>query len=286
MILQNRIIWSDNGTLKNLSLILNNHISGTQVLPIVGAQDYIYLGSDAPFNHRWLEVVTPNTESLSLSVEYWDGKNWVTCVEVINETVDTTGTKSFNKSGLITWVPDKKKSGWSADDTNDGSSNVITGLSTVTIYDLFWVRLKFTGTATLTTEVSFLGHKFSNDEDLYSLYPEFETTEAKERFKDALTTWDSLHFEAAKQIIRELKSDRVINSGNQVLEVEVFKLPAIHKVAELIFSAYGTDWEKDKQQALIEFKKAMKVDLFNVDLDQDGRLSPIESKARAGLLFR
>lgn len=286
MILQNRVIWSDNGTLKNLSLICNNHISGTQVLPIVGAQDYIYLGSDAPFNHRWLEVVTPNTESLSLSVEYWDGKNWVACVEVIDETVDTNGAKSFNKSGFITWVPDRKKSGWSADDTNDGSSNVITGLSTVTIYDLFWVRLKFTGTATVTTEISFLGHKFSNDEDLYSLYPEFETTEAKVRFKDALTTWDSLHFEAAKQIIRELKSDRVINSGNQVLEVEVFKLPSIHKVAELIFSAYGTDWEKDKQQALIEFKKAMKVDLFNVDLDQDGRLSPIEAKARAGLLFR
>jgi len=286
MILQNRVLWSDNGTLKNLSLIMNNHISGSQVLPIVGSQDYIYLGSDAPFNHRWVEVKVANTDSLSIAVEYWDGKNWVQCVEVIDETVNSAGTASLNKSGFITWVPNRKKTGWSADDTNDGNGNVITGLDSVTIYDLFWVRLKFTGSASGTTELSFLGHKFSNDEDLFNLYPEFETTEAKERFKDSLTKWDQLHFEAAKQIIRDLKSNRVINSGNQVLEVDVFKLPSIHKVAELIFSAYGTDWEKDKQQALVEYKRAMAVDLFNVDLDQDGRLSSVESKARAGMLYR
>ncbi len=286
MILKNRVIWSNNGVLTELSMVMNNHISGSKIFDVNGSQDYLFLGSDAPFNHRWVEVKVANTASLALGVDYWDGKEWVPVAEVVDETVDATGAKSLSQSGMITWVPDKKKAGWSRDDTKDSSSNVITGLGTITIYDLFWVRLRYTGTASSTTELSYMGNKFANDEDLYSLYSEFETTEAKERFKDGLTTWDSLHFEAAKMVIRDLKSDKVINSGNQILEAETFRLPAIHKVAELIYGAYGTDWKDDKAAAYLAYKQAMAADLFNVDINENALLEVSEVQSRAGRIVR
>ena len=117
MILKNRVIWSNNGVLTELSMVMNNHISGSKIFDVNGSQDYLFLGSDAPFNHRWVEVKVANTASLALGVDYWDGKEWVPVAEVVDETVDATGAKSLSQSGMITWVPDKKKAGWSRDDT-------------------------------------------------------------------------------------------------------------------------------------------------------------------------
>lgn len=286
MLLKNRVFWSDNGVLKDISNNLNNHISGTEVIPFVADEDAFYFGSEAPFNHRWFETSVVNDQASIPSVSIWEGNSWIPCVECIDLTANSAGTTTLTKSDRIIWVPDKQKASWSRDDTNDGSGNVITGLSGVTIYNLFWAKMTFSGDFKATTAIAYIGHKFCNDEDLYNLYPEFNTNEAKARFKSGLTTFDQIHFEAAKEVIRDLKDIQVISSGNQILEWEVLRIPAIHKSAEMIFNAWGNDWKEEQDRARQYYKQTRRLDIFNVDLNSNGMLELKEIQYRSGRLSR
>lgn len=287
MILRNRVIWSDNGVLKDLSESLNNHVSGSSVIPFVAAEDYLYLGADAPFNHRWFEVKVVNAATAKISeIALWDGSEWKPVVEIIDDTLNSTGTVGFSKSGRIAWQPDRFKTGWARENTNENGITRIPGLGGVTIYDLYWARIKISADVTVGMELAYLGWKFANDEDLYSLWPEFDQTVAKNRFKSGITTWDQVHFEAAKQVIRDLKSQQVLDFEGQILEWEVLRVPAIHKAAEIIYSAYGSDFTVERQEARNRFKESMKVELFNIDRTQDADLNVKERSTRTGRMYR
>jgi hypothetical protein len=78
----------------------------------------------------------------------------------------------------------------------------------------------------------------------------------------------------------------VIDFEGQVLEWEVLRLPCIHKAAELIFTAYGSDFEEYRQSARNRFKEAMKVELFSVDVNNNARIDPRERSNRVGRLIR
>jgi len=286
LLLKNRFIWSDNGTLKDISNNLNNHISGAQVIPFVASEDAFYFGSEAPFNHRWFEVFVINDQVSIPSVSIWDGALWQPVAEVIDLTSNSAGTTTLNKSDRIMWVPDKQKASWMRDDTNDGAGNIITGLSGIKIYNLFWVKMTFSGDIKATTALSYVGHKFCNDEDLYNLYPEFNTNEARNRFKLSLTTFDQIHFEAAKEIIRDLREIEVIHSSNQILDWEVLRIPSIHKSAEMIFNGFGTDWKEEQDRARQYYKQTRKLDIFNVDINANGTLDVRELQSRSGRLTR
>jgi hypothetical protein len=287
MILRNRVIWSDNGVLKDVSETLNNHISGTLTLPLVAAEDYLFLGADAPFNHRWVEVSTVNAQAAKIDqISIWDGNDWRATAEVIDGTLNSAGTVGFAQSGRIAWVPDKDVPGWARDHTSDTSGHVITGLSSIKVYDLFWARLRFSADLTAGTTLKFLGYKFANDEDLYDLWPEFDTTEARTRFKSGTTTFNLIHFEAAKQVIRDMKSEKVLSFEGQILEWEVLRLPAVHKAAELIYNAYGSDFKDELIEARTRYKESMKVELFNVDRNQNASLDVHERSHRVGSLYR
>lgn len=286
MILKNRIIWSDNGTIKDISDLLNNHISGSKVIPFVGAEDYLYIGSDAPFNHRWFELSVFNAVASVMSVHIWSGSAWTEVAEVIDGTLNSAGDKTMTQSGRVAWVPDKNAPSWSRDDTYRSSGTYITGLSGLKIYDMYWARFSFTGTWTAGTAIDFTGFKFANDEDLESLWPEFATSEAKSRFKTGLTTFDQVHFESAKQVIRDLESTKVIDNGNQVLEWEVMRVPAIHKAAEMIFTGYGSDWKDEAESARLKYKESMRVELFKTDKNANASIDQYERQFRTGNLVR
>lgn len=287
MILRNRVIWSDNGVLKDISDVLNNHISGTAVIPFTAAQDYLYLGAAAPFNHRWVEVKTVNALASKISeIAIWDGNTWEPAAEIIDQTLNSAGTLSFSKSGYVAWVPDKSHANWSLSDTSIDGEEFVTGLGSIKVYDLFWVRIKLSADVTPGFELAFLGYKFANDEDLVSLWPLFNTSEAKTRFKSGITTWDQVHFEAAKQVISAIKGEQIADMEGQILDWECLRLPAIHKAAEIIYGAYGSDFADEQADARKKFIDAMKVDLFNIDRNRDARLDPEERTFRQGRLYR
>ncbi len=144
MLSTNRVIWEDGSTLRDQSVKLNNFLSETAVIDFEYATDYLYLGSDVPFNHRYFAVEIPNIVASTLTVEIWNGSGWQAAVDVQDMTAATSGTP-LGKSGIIKWVTDRNKS-WQKYQTTESMTG--SGLETLKIYNMYWVRLSFSANLT------------------------------------------------------------------------------------------------------------------------------------------
>ena len=98
MLTGQRVILSDNGTTSDLSRSVGDLFSQNSTLAIVAAEDAIYLGSDQPFNHRYIKVSTANTSTASVSVSIWTGSAFTAAVDVIDFT--SVGGKTLAASGI------------------------------------------------------------------------------------------------------------------------------------------------------------------------------------------
>lgn len=281
MIMTSRTIWDDGGTLKDISLDVNDFKAGSRVLDIQTA-DKLYIGSDFAFNHRYINVKVPNANVSSVTVEVWDGEEWIACEDVIDQTA--IAGASLAQSGIISWVPDADE-GWMRESTNDESEQV-TGLTSLKIRDLFWARLSWSGAMTNTTEVDYIGHKFSDDLDLAVFYPDMTRTAVLTQFKSGKTTWLEQHLQAAQEIIKDLKKTRIVKSPNQLLNWELFKDASSHKVAEIVFNAFGKDFYENRDAARKQYKQDFDKAIYHVDQNNDAILSVRERTLTEGKLYR
>lgn len=280
MLINNRIIWKDNLTLTDLSVKLNNYHSGSQVVDIIAADDAIYIGSDMPFNHRYFEFGVVNTSASVLSVSIWDGTEWEAAVDVVDQT--SVAGKTFAQNGIVSWVPDRNGSGWGREETTENIPDV----STLKIYNLYWAKITFSADLLNTTAINFIGHKFSEDEDLAAIYPELNLSATKSQFLSGKTNWNEQHIHAAEAIIKRLREKKIIFSRNQILNWEIFTVPSIHQVASIIYRSFGDDYKDNFEQSNKDFHAAMNLHNFEIDRDLDGKLDPIEKIATAGFFRR
>lgn len=279
MLSNNRIIWSDNGTLIDLSADLNEILSGTSVIPIVADEDYIYIGSDLPFNHRHFVVKVANDVASVVSVELWSGNQWHSAVDVIDQTA--VSGKTLAQTGVISWVPERTTS-WA----RETSTENIPELDTIRIYDYYWARLSFSADLKSTTELKLIGHCFSNDLDLYAQYPDFGNTDGLTAFQAGKTTWDDQHILAAEYVIQDLREMNIIQSPSQLMEWRTFKNASVHKVAEIIFRSFGKDFIDPLKAAQTAYKASLKIKAYNVDQNASGSLDPIERTQMSEFLTR
>lgn len=281
--LNNRVIFSDNGTLSDLSTELQDFTTGTSVIGVVAAQDYLYLGSDFPFNNRYLDLSVVNDQAATVSeVAYWDGSQWRPCVEVVDETAVSGVTLA--QSGVLSWVPDRQYV-WQRSDT-DSNTQLITGLSGITIYDLYWVRITFSANLKATTALRHVGHRFSNDEHLALEYPDLLRTEVLTNFEAGKTDWREQHILAAEKIVDDLRSKNVILSPGQILTHQQFRHAAVHRVAMVVFNAFGKAFEDNYKKAMGDYGRALKEASYNIDVNADGQLSVGERTITQGYMTR
>lgn len=280
MLSSQRIIFKDNSTLRDLSAKLGNYLSGTELLDIVAAQDALYIGSELPFNHRWFERSVANAIASTLSVSLWNGTEWKAAVDVKDLTANTSGA-SLAENGIVSWVPDKDESWMIEDSTED-----ISDLSTLKIYDMYWAKLTWSANLTGTTALAFVGHKFSSQEDLVSEYPELGDTNLMGAHTSGKTTWDQQAFAAAEYIIADLKNKSLIFSPNQILAWELFRLASIHKTAEIAFRGLGDNYRDNLIEANKAYKSAMDIKFPKVDLNANGRLEKGEKNVSTGYMTR
>lgn len=280
--MSSRTIWSDNSVLKDLSVPLGNFKSGTQVMPIVAAQDYLYIGSDFPFNHRYIDVSVVNSSASSITVHLWDGSNWIQAVDVIDQT--SVAGVTLAQSGVISWVPSDDNT-WSREDTNNDGDQ-ITGLTGVDIRDLYWARLTFSNDLLAGTALEFIGHKFSDDNDLEIHYPDLTRSAVKAQFKAGKTDWKLQHIQAAEDIIKDLKKRNIIKSANQILDWEEFRDASVHKVAQIAFNAFGKDFFENRDAAGVQFKIEMDKAIYRIDRNNNATIDQAERKYTEGRLYR
>lgn len=281
MIQNNRIFFSDAGVLTDLSKNLNRFQSGTDVVPLEANVDFIYIGSDFPFNHRHVDVSVVNDQAADVAkVELYNGSTWVDAVNIIDYT--NTGTIALAQDGIISWNPDKNES-WVRDDTEN-----ITELNTLRIDGFYWARISYDANLNALTALNFVGHKFSDDEQLGTLYPELETQVARDSFENGKTSWDEQHIKAAEVIIRDLTKYRSrIHSRNQILDYDRLTLPAIHQVAVIVYRALGDDWVNDYNRALQEYSEARgNMVEFRFDEDNDARQDRSEKTTESIMIRR
>jgi hypothetical protein len=270
MLINQRVIWSNNSSLVDCSLELNDLFSGTKTIDLVYNQDAIYIGSDMPFNHRYFKVSSVNAVSSVASVSIWDGSDWEPAVDVLDQTA--VSGASMAQSGIISWSTDRNKS-WAREESTEN----IAALSTLKIYDLYWVKLTWSATWTNTTAVSYAGHKFGNDNLLAAIYPDLGRSAVKTAHTSGKTNWDEQQVIASEAIIAQLRKDRVVVSGAQVFSWEMFQMAGIHKCAEMIFGAFGEAKNDERELAKAAYEAEINQRFFdNQDLDGDGHLSESE----------
>lgn len=276
MLRNNRVIFNDNGTTKDLSAVLNDIQSGASLFDLVAADDALYIGSDLPFNHRYFEFTAPNQNNSTITVETWNGSEWVEVVDLLDETKD--GQVSFAKNGIVSWVPDRDESWQKVADTFD----TVDGLDDLKIYDLYWVKVSFSANLTTTMGLKYCGHKFSRDEDLGGKYAELVTQNALDSFADDKTSWDEQHILAAEDIVRDLRKKRVIWNRNQVVDWQTFTDASVHKVAYIAFSAFGDAFIEKRDEAKRNYDQSMAGLNFDVDLNENAVLDEEEKEETNG----
>jgi hypothetical protein len=276
MLVNNRVIFSDNGTLRDLSAALNDLFASNETLDVVAAQDKLYFGSDLPFNHRHIQVSTANDQAATISeIAIWNGSEWVPAVDVIDRT--KVNGVTLAQSGIVSWVTDRNE-GWTKEDTTED----IAALASAKVYDLYWVRVTFSANLKTTTALSYVGHKFSNDAQLAGYYPDLNRQAVKTAFSSASkTTWDDQHVLAAEEIIRDLRVLDIIKSPAQIANWEIFQEASVHKVAEIIVTAFGEKYEENRKLARERYDEAMQGLAIRpaIDANADGRLDTGEKFA-------
>lgn len=288
MLINNRIIWSDNGVLKDQSVVLNNYHSGTITLPLVAAEDAIYIGSDLPWNHRYIEVYSPNAISSTMSIQIWNGREFKNAVDVIDQTKASGGSATLAQSGILSFAPDRNESGWGLAATTEN----VTGLTSLKIYNLYWAKLTVSSDLTASTALSFVGHKFSFDEELDSIYPELGLSSSKTQFESGKTDWNEQHIRAAEILIRDLRRkidvDYNFRNGNQILEWGQFSECSLHQVAMIVYRAFGDAFKDQFEQATKDYHTVLNglVKGILVDRNRDGRVQLDEQDTISGLVRR
>lgn len=280
MLFNNRIIISNSGLLADLSRPLSDLSADAEAFDLA-ATDYMYLGSDLPFNHRFFRFGdTPNSESAEIeNIWIWNGQEWVPAVDVHDGTA--VGGTSFAQSGIVQWTTDRNES-WACEETTENMTG--SGLTSLKIYGMYWVRIKMSAAITSGTELKYVGHCFSNDIDLAMRYPDLMLTATLDAFQTGKTDWNDQHILAAEDIVRYLERHRELWSPNQILNWQRFTQAGVHKCAEIAYSGFsGDDLEVMRARAEKNYRISFNQGAFNVDRNKDGHVQRSERTNMAGL---
>jgi hypothetical protein len=243
------------------------------------AGDFIYLAVDFPMNHFWVKIGDVNNDiSAEMSVHYWSNNEWVEVVDLNDETV------AFASSGFVSFTPNRDEP-WEKESSNYSGESV-DGLEDIVVYDKFWVRISFDQTLTSDVELKFIGSVFSSDDDLYSEYPIFNDSNFKTAFASGKTNWEEQHCVASELIIQDLKRKNVILGKEQILERSILVPASVSKVAELLFNAFGRDYNDSREAAKNNYDKRIDLSQYIIDKNSDGIPDPKEITHRQGWLSR
>ncbi len=281
--MKRRIIYSDDGTLQDLSINLQNYHSGTNAFTMISAEDNIYIGSKRPFNHIYLKFdgTNINANASVLSVAYWDSGEWRDMVNLLDET--SLAGATFAQSGFVTWLTDKSYS-WTRENTNYGG-NSIAGLTSIELYDLYWCRLSVSADLSADVTLSWAGQKFSNDNDLGAEHPELIRPNFMAAYESGKTNWEEQHVAATEIIVDDLISKELILFEDQLLCKEDLRPCAVKKVAQMIFTGMGEDYEDNRAGAEKEYYTRLNKALPSVDKNSNAR-EDIGEKCNVGRLYR
>jgi hypothetical protein len=237
--------------------------------------EYIYIASDFPFNHLYIKMgAIKNATPASMTVEYNASSGWNSIVELRDETL------ALSQDGYVEFTPNRDNS-WPRLYSSQDVPN-----TSVIVYDKYWTRVSFDANLDSPVEISFIGNKFSDDEDLYLEYPVFDDSVFLTAFKAGKSDWEDQCIRASEVIVADLIRKNVIVSAEQILDRKVFTSACVCKTAEMIFTSFGNDYEEQRKLAKSEYASRMDLSRYKVDNNNNAILDVGDVKNSQGWLSR
>ena len=256
----------------DISVAVSDYRATTYAMTYTAGQ-YIYIGSSCPMNNMFVDMAVVSAVSTNAPViSVWYGSAWVPVVDLID------GTAAMTASGRLSWSLEIFK-GW---DSEQLSTTV--GLASTAIYNRYWMRISWPNSFTAT--LGFLGQKFSDDVLLASLYPDLMQSAILAGYKTGKTTWNDQHFMAAEAIVKDLRRRNIILKRGQIFDWTVFEDAACHKVAEIVYSAFGVPYKDHVIAAKQRYETEMNTRVYVVDVNGDGQLEEAEKVNKSGWMTR
>lgn len=231
--------------------------------------DFIYIGYFKPIQQVFLDIPTPNTNSSTTLLEFWNGTAWTTVDDI-------DGTLNLTRSGLIQWEP---LTDWTANEV-DGDEQ-------------FWLRIS-TDTLHTAATFNFIGLILADDNDLIIQVPYI--------LDSALLAGESSHFKS-HIAAREMIMQRLLNRGYvkidenddrqsinawDLLDITEVRLGATQLALYYIYFNASDDPEDNWIAKANKFKdmyeQHINVARLSIDLDDDGILDDFENKARTKIV--
>jgi len=251
------VLHDDNGTFIDWSVEANDYGRDSFVIPLVAAEDHLYVGLYKPFKEVYLELKVLNVIANDLTAEYWNGSTWNNLSEFLDD------SKGMTRSGFLSWA---KPDDWVATTVNSDS--------------MFWVRFVPSVDITGTTEVQGLNIVFADDQDLVN---EFSNVLS---YLQSLSSFISYHQSVRDDIVQSLRNKGNVktNSSAQtlknitkwdLLDTEEIKLGAVYGVLSKIFFQLSDDpedkWYQRHKDYENKCKEALELYSLSLDLNDDGK---------------
>lgn len=272
-----RVIHSDDGVLSDVSLASQG--SDSIAIPLVATEDYIYIGQYLAFNNIFSEVTTANDQASVLSIDLWNGNEWKPAVDILDSTSSSGAT--FAQDGVIQWSVNPDYNWKEIADTSEETNS---GLTSLNIYNLHWIRIKVSANLAAGTIINRIKYKFTEDSALIALDPDLANI--KTAWSDTKTDWLDQILSASEMLAADLKSRGQLKRISQILRLDEVYLPCAYKTLSIIYGGLGDEFIERKNDARHMYYKLLGNIDITVDNNNNGIVEKSEINTQGGGVYR
>jgi hypothetical protein len=261
-------LFKDTGSLSDVSI--DNQDDSANVTANLTSSQYFYVAQKMPFTNLFVHIATANSVTSSLGIEYWNGSEWIAAVDVLDATKVSGAT--LGRSGIIQWS-NAKDEGWAkVGCTEDNGSP--TELSSLTIFDCYWVRIKPTVSLHASTSLKEITYAFTNTQELSNFDIEISTYLAS--FETGKTDWVKEIITASKLVVTDFRRKGLIVHPGQIVDMTDVSFPCALRTLMLIYSNLGPSYKEKIAAMQVEYDKVMNIARFTLDTNGTGKIEATE----------
>lgn len=218
--------------------------------------DYLYIGKNHAFNHLYVAMDTPNSNTGTLSCQYWTGAFWKDATSFMDE------TQGLSVSGFLSMPEYDENYAW-----EKWYTNRIPELATIGINSLlFWIRYKISSPASIDTAIGSVKTLFSDDRLMTTIYPE-----VMNYLPATQANFYPQHELAKDSIVNECIVKGLIDYEEQIKNPDEWMLAATYRCIELILDPIPGDDRLNivKKEMARKAEKAILTSAASLDRDKN-----------------
>lgn len=251
-----KVFLDDNSTFSDISEDMQTYLRDSVSMPLVAAEDTLYAGLYKNFGRIYVDLSVVNTNTATLTIQYYNGTTWAAATNVKDF------TKGFTRSGFIEW--DLALTDWAATEVNSESQ--------------YWIKIVPSVDFSATTAIQGLNIVFANDLDLQEGYYTIN-----DLIPSGAESFISSHQAARNEIIQDIRNSgkAKVNNGSvlditkwDVLRPDQLREAGKWKALQIIFFGMSNEvddkYDQLSKDALEKYKIAINLYLLTLDGNDDG----------------